>query len=443
MKKLSVLLGVTGLVFAGSVSALPQTKYTASCKPLSPTEGEYPESNVGSITSQSAFKKITAANEAYADGRYAESIALLKAIIADSGDKAAISRSQYLIGVNYNAIERYNQAAKYFTQALKGGFLGKRNEANIRMSIARVHLIQEDYQEAIKWMKEYFANVIKPPASAYMSYSQMFYQLQRFEEAICPAYIALEQGYSSKEGVYSLLFGAHFRLGDYAGAETIGEEMIELFPEQSSAYSNLFAVYSKRGKRKDMLALSELARMNGTWTKDTHYKQLSALFANNKIPQLAAERLKEGIEKGIVESNEDNWKRVAENYDYAKDNDNAIESYEKASSFTSSGKYTIKIANILFYEDEYRRAIQKYQEAFNKGGVRKSDLPYAYVNMGQAQFRLKQYDNASRTMKQAAKYPAVSKIANGWIAYIDQMKKLKASQAAFAKASQENNEDDE
>ena len=79
MKKLSLVFGAAGLLFAGSAMALPQTKYTSSCKPLAPTEGQYEEGKgVGTISSESAFKKITAGNEAYADGKYNESITILK-----------------------------------------------------------------------------------------------------------------------------------------------------------------------------------------------------------------------------------------------------------------------------------------------------------------------------------------------------------------------------
>ena len=83
MKKLSLVFGAAGLLFAGSAMALPQTKYTSSCKPLAPTEGKYEEGKgVGTISSESAFKKITAGNEAYADGKYNESITILKDLIA-------------------------------------------------------------------------------------------------------------------------------------------------------------------------------------------------------------------------------------------------------------------------------------------------------------------------------------------------------------------------
>ncbi|PXF63719.1 tetratricopeptide repeat protein [Kangiella spongicola] len=431
MKKLPIILGVTGLLFAGSASALPQTKYTSSCKPLAPTEGEYPEKKVGSITSQSAFKKITAANEAYADGKHAESIALLNELIAESGDKVAVGRGQYLLGVNYNAMERYNDAVRAFQKALNSGFLTPANAANIRMSIARVYMVQENYNEALKWMKQYFDNVIKPPASSYAAYSQMFYQTEKFRESICPAYIAIQQGYSSKKGLYGILFGAHYKLNDLAGAEVIGEEMVELYADDKSAYNNLFAVYSRRGKQADMLALAELARMNGIWKSETNYKQLSALFSNNQTPRLAAERLKEGIEEGIVESTEDNWKRVADNYFYAKDLENAVKAYDKASGFTSSGKYDYKVAIMYQDRDNYKKAIERYKSAIRKGGLDKEDIGYAYMNLGVSQFRLGQESAAIATMERASKYPKVAKNAKAYIKYIGDLKRMKESIAAM------------
>jgi len=290
-------------------------------------------------------------------------------------------------------------------------------------------------------MKEYFSEAIKPSANAYAMYASLNFQLERFKDSICPSYIALEVGSKSKKSLYGMMFGAHLKLNDEAGAEVVAEEMIELFPEEKSVYNNLFAVYSMRGKQADMLALAELARMNGMWRSETNYKQLSALFANNKIPRLAAERFKEGIDDGIVESTEENWKKVADNYFFAKDRDNAIEAYKKAGSFTNSGKHDYSIANIYFDQSEFSKAIDTYNKAINKGNLRDGDTGYALIQMGQAYFRLGQYENAISALKRAAGYSKVSKNANAYIAYIGKIKKFEAEAAQYEadkKAEEEN-----
>ena len=438
MKKLPIVLGVTGLLFAGSAIALPQTKYTASCKPLSPTEGKYEEeSNVGSITSQSAFKKITSANEAYADGNHNESITILRDLIANSSDKIAVGRAYQLLGANYQATENYSGARNAFIKAIDSGFLRKQDVVQMRRVISQTYLIEENYPQAISWMDKYFADAIKPPANSYAAYASMKYNTEDFRGSVCPAYMALQLGSSSKKPLYSMLFGAHLKLNDNAGAEVIGEEMVELYPKEKSVYNNLFAIYSRRGKQDDMLALAELARMNGMWTEETNYKQLSALFANNKTPRLAAERLKEGIENGAVESNEDNWKRVADNYFFAKDLENAISAYAKASSFTSSGKYDYKVAIMYQDRDNYEKAVEMYQSAIRKGNLREGDIGYAYMNLGVSQLRLGRETAAVNAMKQAARYPKVAKNANAYIKYIADINKMKESIAAMELADEE------
>ncbi|WP_046560754.1 tetratricopeptide repeat protein [Kangiella geojedonensis] len=432
MKKIPILLGVTGLMFAGSAFALPQTKYTSSCKPLAPTEGKYEEDkSAGSITSQSAFKKVTSANEAYADGKYNESIAILNDLIANSGDKVAVGRAQQLLGANYQATENYSAARNAFQKAIDSGFLRKQDEIRMRRAIAQLYTIEENYPQAISWMKKYFADVIKPPANAYAALASLYYNSEQYRESICPAYIGLQLGSTSKKPLYSMMFGAHIKLNDNPGAEVVGEEMIELFPAEKSVYNNLFAVYSRQSKQADMLALAELARMNGMWTSETNYKQLSALFANNRTPRLAAQRLEEGIEKGIVESTEENWKRVADNYFYSKDLENAAKAYDKASSFTSSGKYDYKIAIMYQDRDDYENAVAKYKSAIRKGNLREGDLGYAYMNLGVSQFRLGQENAAVQSMKQAAKFPKVARNANAYIKYIGDLQKMKDAIAAM------------
>ena len=93
MTKISYIVGVISLAFGTAANALPQTKYTSNCQLLAPKDGKYDEEKVPTITSESAYKKITAANEAYADGKYAESIAILQDLIANSGDRAAAGQA--------------------------------------------------------------------------------------------------------------------------------------------------------------------------------------------------------------------------------------------------------------------------------------------------------------------------------------------------------------
>ncbi|MHC9511202.1 tetratricopeptide repeat protein [Kangiella sp. M94] len=425
MTKITYIVGVIALTFGTVANALPQTKYTNTCRLLAPTEGQYDEEKVPTITSEAAYKKITAANEAYADAKYAESIAILNDLIANSSDKAAKGRAIYLLGLNYREQSQYAAAKREFIRAMETGVLGKQNEVNLRLALANIASAQENYDEALRWMKEYFEEVIDPPATSYATYASLFYQKQDFRSSICPAYLAIQEGSKSTKPLYSILFAAHIELKDMPGAEVIGREMVELFPTEKSMYNNLFAVLSQRGKTADMLALAELAYMNGMWDSETNFKQLSALYSNSQIPLLAAERLEEGVNKGIVEADEDIWRNIANSYKYAKASSKAIAAYKKAANYTSSGKYDYEIAYIYFNDEEYRKAIDSFRTAFRKGGLKADDAGYGYMQMGVAYQRLGQIDEALSALEQAKNYSKVSRNANAYIAYIKQIEDLK------------------
>lgn len=413
------------MAFGTVATALPQTKYTSSCQLLAPKEGEYDEEKVPTITSESAYKKITAANEAYADAKYAESIAILQELIANSGDKAAAGRAIYLLGLNYREQSQYAAAKREFIRAMETGVLGKQNEVNLRLGLAQIDASQENYTAALRWMKEYFEEVINPPATSYATYASLFYQNQDFRSAICPAYLAIQEGSKSTKPLYSMLFAAHIELKDLPGAEVIGREMVELFADDKSVYNNLFAVLSQRGKSADMLALAELAYMNGMWDSETNYKQLSALYSNNQIPLLAAERLEEGVNKGIVEADEDIWRSIANSYKFAKASSKAINAYNKASNYTSSGKYDYEIASIYFNDEEYTKSVDSFRTAIRKGNLRDGDAGYAYLQMGVAYQRLGQPEQAITALEKAKNYKNVSKNANAYISYIQQIESMK------------------
>ncbi len=425
MNKITYIVGVVGLVFGTAVNALPQTKYTSSCKLLAPKEGKYDEDKVPSITSESAYEKITAANEAYADAKYAESIGILQELIATSGDKAAVGRAIYLLGLNYREQSKYAAAKQEFIRAMQSGVLGKQNEVSLRLVLAQMEASLENYKEALRWTKEYFDVVIDPPPTSYAMYASLFYQNGDLRSSICPAYLAIQEGAKSTKPLYSMLLAAHVQLKDLAGAEEVGKEMIELFPSEKSAYNNLFAVLSQRGKTSDMLALAELAYMNGMWDSESNYKQLSALYSNNQIPLLAAERLEEGVNKGIVEADEEIWRSIANSYKFAKVSSKAIAAYKKASNYTSNGRYDYQIATIYFDDEEYNKAIESFRTAIRKGNLRDGDSGYAYLQMGVAFQRLGQPDQAIEALQQAKRFSNVARSANAYISYIQQIESMK------------------
>ena len=425
MTKIKYIVGFIALTFGLAVNALPQTRYTSSCELLAPKSGEYQDDKAPAMTSESAYKKITAANEAYADAKYVESIAILQELIANSNDKAAVGKAIFLLGLNYREQGKYEQAKAELRRAMSSGMLGKPNEVNLRLTLAQISATQENYTEALRWMKEYFAEVINPPASSYATYASLYYQNQDYRSAICPAYLAIQEGSKLTKPLYSLLFASHIELKDLAGAEVIGREMVELLPSEKSVYDNLFAVLSQRGKVQDMLALAELAYMNGMWDSETNYKQLSALYSNNQIPLLAAERLEEGVNKGIVESDEDTWKSIANSYKYAKASDKAIAAYKKAASFVSNGQYDYQIANVYFYDEKYAKAIEAFNTALRKGNLKDGDAGYAYLQMGVAHQRLGQPEQAISALERAKNYKNVSKNANAFISYIQQIESMK------------------
>ncbi|NVK22386.1 MAG: tetratricopeptide repeat protein [Kangiellaceae bacterium] len=424
-------------VCAFNVDALPSTKYTRSCSLLAPTEGQYDNSKVPSITSEPAFKKLSKANQFYADEQYSQAIPILNDIIANSGDRAAKARSMLILGRIYQAQNKFSAAASELKKALDSGDMGQQNEAAIKQSLAFLYSGQENHRESLKWMKEYFNGVINPPASSYAMLAQSYYRVNDFKNAICPAYLALKQGYKSKKNLYGFLLNAHVKIKDLPGAEVIAKEMVELFPKEKSVLNNLFGIYSQQGKQAEMLALAELAYLNGMWSSETNYKQLSSLYVNRGVPLLAAERLKEGVDKGIVKATEDNWKNIAINYQAAKEREKAILAYEQASKYTNSGKYLYKIGNMYFDKENYSEAIKKFRDAINKGGLNDNDKGYAYLWTGVSQFREGNPQTALATLKTAQGFSNVSKNAGQFINYINVLEQQKKAMQEAQLASSE------
>jgi tetratricopeptide (TPR) repeat protein len=169
-----------------------------------------------------------------------------------------------------------------------------------------------------------------------------------------------------------------------------------------------------------------LLYIQGKFEKENDYKSLSSLFAYAELPYQAAEILKEGMEKGVVEKTEANWRNVAQNYQAANEVDKAIEAWGKTAELSKDGKAYERQAQLYNEKDEWRKAISALNKALAKGNIDNPGL--AYMNKGIAEINLKQCTQGIKTLRQASKYKSVRKQAVAWIGYAEQRVKQQKCQ---------------
>jgi tetratricopeptide (TPR) repeat protein len=316
----------------------------------------------------------------------------------------------------------------YFQKALE---YGEGNLPHERVQALRYNVAALLYQvgktdESIKLLKDWLKKSNVEDDKVLILLSVIYAQRNQYKEAICPAYFAIKAADKPKKDYYSVLMSAHYELGDMKGTAVILRELVEKFPQEANFWRQLSSLYLQLDRMEDSLIIQDLLYIQGKFEKENDYKSLSSLFAYAELPYQAAEILKEGMEKGVVEKTEANWRNVAQNYQAANEVDKAIEAWGKTAELSKDGKAYERQAQLYNEKDEWRKAISALNKALAKGNIDNPGL--AYMNKGIAEINLKQCTQGIKTLRQASKYKSVRKQAVAWIGYAEQRVKQQKCQ---------------
>ncbi len=415
------------MVFSSQVEAAFNTKYTGNCPTLGKESGEYPEKKVTGYPLASIYKKMTQANQLLSEGSDPQAFAIINEVKNSTEDPFTLSVVyQYLAREAFDK-EQFSKAVDYAQKVVNFDALPVNTILQMKKQVAWAYIGKKDFKSAIRWMKQYFDQVIKPPVSDYKALAQIYYQDKDYRNAICPLYIALNKTskIKDKESLYKMLFNAHYLLKDLSGSSKILSEMINYYPSKKDYWNQLYSIYYQMGDQNSALAVNELAYQRGLWSKESEIKNLASLHANVGSPLRAAERLEDGVKSGLVPRNEENLKLIARYLDQAKERSKAIQAYKNLSNLSSKGVYAYKIGNNYYDVEDYNNAIKYFTEAVNKGGLKNIERGNAYLQMAAAHFYSGNENAAINALEKAKSTEQVRKNATSWIAYIKQKQEIR------------------
>ncbi|TQV75444.1 tetratricopeptide repeat protein [Aliikangiella marina] len=422
LSKFKVLaFAMVGLVAPLTVSAVPKTDLTKSCKSLVNPNFQIPKAPIRGMP-EKIYKRQTRALEQMAEGNYNEAIEMLQRIFDNTGDnyiKAVVSMN---LASAYAQQNNYDASLPHFENALQYGEGNLQYEQlqAVRLNTASLSYSVGKKANAARLAKEWLAKSNKEDPKPYILMAVMAAEDGKYREAVCPAWNAVRVEKKPKKQYHNLLLVAHYELKDLAGSAKILKEMVNYFPEEKSYWRQLSTLYLSMDRVKESLALMEMLYLKGGFETENDYKTLSALFAYQEIPYRSAEILEEGMDKGLVKPEVKNWKSIAANYRVSKEVDKAIVAYGKTAEADKDGEEFVTQAELYLEKESYRDSIKALDKALAKGVKDKGRVLFT---KGSAQANLGQCKTAIRTLEDATKYKNWRKRANAWIAYVKDREK--------------------
>lgn len=418
--------------FTGKKSALPQLirtllisivmlLFTASLPALS-------KSTLG--ISQKVYEMLQTAQTQIGEKNYSAAKTQLEAVLAlkrlNNYEKA---QTLSVYGNMYFQMDKLDQALATFKQVvefddLPQGFL----HLSLR-TVAQLALMQDQNQDALLYAKRLLALSPTADSHSHILIAQIYYRMENYPQAKEHALTAIESerklGNPIRENWLLVLNSIYYSLEDYAGMEVVLKELIALYPKERYI-KNLAAIYGQSGKTEKQLLLLEPLYEQNRLTQETELLNLAQLLLLHEVPWKAAKLLEKAMAEKKIARTQHNLEMSAQAWQMAAEDSRSLAYLIEAAKTDEDGSILLRLAQTwmsLYRWDEAEKTLTQV--------VKKKSLENpgnALVLLGMARFYQNNYSGAQESLQRAAGFEASKKLAEQWLAYIDQeVAKLEAA----------------
>jgi tetratricopeptide (TPR) repeat protein len=333
-------------------------------------------------------------------------------------------------GYAHLATENYAKAIESFNKMLaQSPNMPLATEAATIRIVGQLYSQLDNPKKALETLLKWtdYAETIKPEDS-YM-FSTLYYQLEDNKNALLNVNAAVkgqeDAGKVPAESWYILQRGLYFDKEDYKSGLVVLEKLIKHYPK-AQYWKQLSQVYRMVDRTSDALNALETCYMMGGLTTEKDLVNLAYSFFEADIPYKAVKVLNKGIYTDkIIEPTAKNLKLLADAHRLAQNAKESLVEYEKAAAKSTDGELIIGLAQAYLANDKFKEASKWGREALKKGGIKRVD--HANITVAQAEFELKNFDEAIKFFKEAGKDARSVKIANQWVSFSEREKaRLKA-----------------
>lgn len=331
-------------------------------------------------------------------------------------DKAYLNR---FLGNLYAAQDRMEDAFRSIKIAADADILGWSDHASSLKLAGDLALGMEKYSEALnyygKWLQftgEYDPQVLMRVANAY-------YELKQYDKIIRPADLAIQYAEEPDKNPYVLKVASYYERKMYAQAIEVLEAGLLVLPGERTWWNQLGMLYLLEERVDKALQTLELAYLAGYFDKESQYKALVQLYANNDIPFKAAETMVKHLASGDIEKTARNYQNAASNFEASKEFAKAARYFGEAAKLEEEDddramQYRRQGTSFIRAE-RYRDAEQAYLKALEFGI---EDKGAVYMSLAETYFYQEKYADALRYVLEAKRLPDTRRAASSWEQYI-------------------------
>lgn len=342
----------------------------------------------------------------------------------------------------YGMMDQFTKALQPWEKALQisdaKGYFTERQTLEIVFYLAQLYAQEasttkdpakqnESFARSLTHFRRFLQQTPKPTAEAMMTYASiLFYKATANPNKVDQALLTesraiIEKGLTSaikpKDGFYQLLLALQQQQNDFLGASETLELILKQKPDKKDYWAMLMSMYlqlSERAKEDKRQAQEYLVRAIVsferaqalgylTTTKD-HMNLVSLYFMANQFTK-GTEMLYQGMKKGAITSEPNNWRLLGRYYQEANMNEQAAAALlEGAGLFPKNSEIEVQLAQLYTQMEQPRKALEHAKAAVAKGNFESTKPFSVYYLMAYTAYDLGDYEQAKAAMAAAEKY---------------------------------------
>jgi tetratricopeptide (TPR) repeat protein len=358
---------------------------------------------------------LDAAGEASAKGDPAKAKSLLDKLnlkTLNPYERALVYRLKAFVAY---AAGDFDGMIDYLNKVLAEEIMDVETDQKIRFTIAQVYGTQQQWNNVISALQNWFRYSRDPNPVAYYLLGIAYYQLEKLDLAISNTEKAVELADQPAEGWLQFLAALYIQKENYALAAPILEDLVTRFPKKTY-WLQLSLVYGSLKDSKHILAVQELAYRQGLLTEDQDLRRLARAYVYHDMPHPAATVLEKGIASGEIKEDVGVYELIANSWIAAREYDRSLPPLRKAAELSSDGKLFVRLGQVYLQREEWNEAAQALQQGIEKGGLENPGS--VYLMQGIAYYNANHVPQARASFAQAQTHESTRVEADRWITYL-------------------------
>jgi tetratricopeptide (TPR) repeat protein len=367
------------------------------------------------------FQALAKAQEKMDEDDYAAAKRELEQV-RSLGDLNSYERGQILYFTGLIEYQQDNLAAaiRIFEQVIALPELPQGFRTDTMWALVQLAMAAEQYRKVLEYGNEWLRTAENPSGDPFYLLAVAHFQLKEYRKTVemmdRAIQIAERDGAFAREDWYGLLRAGLHELGDTRRLRSVLEKLVARWPKKEY-WLHLSTIYGELNEERKQIAALETIYDAGWMTRENEVIQLAQLYIQGGGAFKAARILEKGMESGLVQRNERNYRLLAQAWMQAQDDRRSIEPLREAAQRSSDGQLHLQLAQSHLNLYEYDACVEAARTAINRGGLRRPG--HANIVLGTCLLELQRYDQAREAFRAARSDSSTRSSADRWIDFID------------------------